>query len=99
MGYEICSVGFSVEVEDEDETHKILLKTNDILDQQNLMLEQEVAKKTANLSQAMMDLQQQKYELEKQKLVLTEEVDLRRHTEEELLTKQKAKKCRLQSSV
>jgi signal transduction histidine kinase len=37
----------------------------------------------------MMDLQQQKYELEKQKLTLTEEIDLRRQTEQELLTKQK----------
>ncbi|MFM9746060.1 hypothetical protein ACKI2C_51760, partial [Streptomyces brasiliscabiei] len=66
-----------------------LIISNEKLDQHNLQLEQEVARKTSNLSQAMMDLQQQKYELEKQKLTLTEEVDLRRHTEQELLTKQK----------
>ncbi|MEO2268070.1 ATP-binding protein [Pseudoalteromonas pernae] len=69
-------------------TQKELLKSNEKLDQQNLLLEQEVARKTSNLSQAMMDLQQQKYELEKQKLNLTEEIELRRHTEQELLTKQ-----------
>ena len=72
-----------------DETQKELLISNEKLDQHNLQLEQEVARKTSNLSQAMMDLQQQKYELEKQKLTLTEEIDLRRQTEQELLTKQK----------
>lgn len=71
-----------------EQTQKALIISNEKLDQQNLQLEQEVARKTSNLSQAMMDLQQQKYELEKQKLTLTEEVDLRRHTEQELLTKQ-----------
>ena len=71
-----------------EHTQKELLKSNEKLDQQNLQLEQEVARKTSNLSQAMMDLQQQKYELEKQKLNLTEEIELRRHTEQELLTKQ-----------
>ncbi|MFK3873665.1 sensor histidine kinase [Pseudoalteromonas rhizosphaerae] len=71
-----------------EHTQKALIISNEKLDQQNLQLEQEVARKTSNLSQAMMDLQQQKYELEKQKLTLTEEVDLRRHTEQELLTKQ-----------
>ncbi|MFY8273512.1 ATP-binding protein [Pseudoalteromonas sp. SSDWG2] len=69
-------------------TQNELIKSNEKLDQQNIMLEQEVARKTSNLSQAMMDLQQQKYELEKQKLNLTEEIELRRHTEQELLTKQ-----------
>lgn len=72
-----------------EHTQKELLLSNEKLDQQNLQLEQEVARKTSNLSQAMMDLQQQKYELEKQKLTLTEEVELRRQTEQELLTKQK----------
>ncbi|MBE0367184.1 MULTISPECIES: sensor histidine kinase [Pseudoalteromonas] len=72
-----------------DQTQKELLISNEKLDQHNLQLEQEVARKTSNLSQAMMDLQQQKYELEKQKLTLTEEIDLRRQTEQELLTKQK----------
>ncbi len=72
-----------------EHTQKELIISNEKLDQHNLQLEQEVARKTSNLSQAMMDLQQQKYELEKQKLTLTEEVDLRRHTEQELLTKQK----------
>ncbi|MBQ4833907.1 sensor histidine kinase [Pseudoalteromonas sp. MMG010] len=67
---------------------KALIISNEKLDQHNLQLEQDVARKTSNLSQAMMDLQQQKYELEKQKLALTEEVDLRRQTEQELLTKQ-----------
>ncbi|MDQ9092393.1 ATP-binding protein [Pseudoalteromonas haloplanktis] len=71
-----------------EQTQKKLIISNEKLDQQNLQLEQEVARKTSNLSQAMMDLQQQKYELEKQKLTLTEEIDLRRHTEQELLTKQ-----------
>ncbi|WP_257324239.1 sensor histidine kinase [Pseudoalteromonas rhizosphaerae] len=71
-----------------EQTQKALIISNEKLDQQNLQLEQEVARKTSNLSQAMMDLQQQKYELEQQKLTLTEEVDLRRHTEQELLTKQ-----------
>ena len=71
-----------------EHTQRELIISNEKLDQQNLQLEQEVARKTSNLSQAMMDLQQQKYELEKQKLTLTEEVDLRRHTEQELLTKQ-----------
>ncbi|MEH6396564.1 sensor histidine kinase [Pseudoalteromonas sp.] len=71
-----------------EHTQKKLMISNEKLDQQNLQLEQEVARKTSNLSQAMMDLQQQKYELEKQKLTLTEEIDLRRHTEQELLTKQ-----------
>ncbi|WP_105253798.1 sensor histidine kinase [Pseudoalteromonas sp. T1lg75] len=70
-------------------TQKELLKSNEKLDQQNIELEQEVARKTSNLSQAMMDLQQQKYELEKQKLSLTEEIELRRQTEQELLTKQR----------
>ncbi|WMO12735.1 sensor histidine kinase [Pseudoalteromonas piscicida] len=72
-----------------DQTQKELLISNEKLDQHNIQLEQEVARKTSNLSQAMMDLQQQKYELEKQKLTLTEEIDLRKQTEEELLTKQK----------
>lgn len=72
-----------------DQTQKALIISNEKLDQHNLQLEQEVARKTSNLSQAMMDLQQQKYELEKQKLTLTEEVDRRRQTEQELLTKQK----------
>ncbi|BBN82446.1 hypothetical protein PA25_24310 [Pseudoalteromonas sp. A25] len=72
-----------------DQTQKELIISNEKLDQHNLQLEQEVARKTSNLSQAMMDLQQQKYELEKQKLTLTEEVDLRSQTEQELLTKQK----------
>ncbi len=72
-----------------DQTQKELIISNEKLDQHNLQLEQEVARKTSNLSQAMMDLQQQKYELEKQKLTLTEEVDRRRQTEQELLTKQK----------
>ncbi|WP_404340944.1 sensor histidine kinase [Pseudoalteromonas mariniglutinosa] len=71
-----------------EHTQKELLISNEKLDQQNLQLEQEVARKTSNLSQAMMDLQQQKYELEKQKLILTEEIDLRKQTEQELLTKQ-----------
>ncbi|KZN59916.1 sensor histidine kinase [Pseudoalteromonas luteoviolacea] len=71
-----------------DQTQKELIISNEKLDQHNIQLEQEVARKTSNLSQAMMDLQQQKYELEKQKLTLTEEIDLRRQTEEELLTKQ-----------
>lgn len=78
-------VSYKNELED---TQKKLVKTNEKLDQQNLLLEQEVARKTSNLSQAMMDLQQQKYELEKQKLALTEEIDRRRTTEHELLTKQ-----------
>ncbi|WP_462173803.1 sensor histidine kinase [Pseudoalteromonas xiamenensis] len=72
-----------------NQTQKELIISNEKLDQHNLQLEQEVARKTSNLSQAMMDLQQQKYELEKQKLTLTEEVDRRRQTEQELLTKQK----------
>ncbi|CAH9049473.1 Adaptive-response sensory-kinase SasA [Pseudoalteromonas holothuriae] len=72
-----------------NQTQKELIISNEKLDQHNLQLEQEVARKTSNLSQAMMDLQQQKYELEKQKLTLTEEVDLRSQTEQELLTKQK----------
>ena len=72
-----------------EHTQKELIISNEKLDQHNLQLEQEVARKTTKLSQAMMDVQQQKYELEKQKLTLTEEVDLRRHTEQELLTKQK----------
>ncbi|WP_105187819.1 sensor histidine kinase [Pseudoalteromonas sp. T1lg48] len=70
-------------------TQRELLKSNEKLDQQNIELEQEVARKTSNLSQAMMDLQQQKYELEKQKLSLTEEIELRRQTEQELLAKQR----------
>jgi len=65
-------------------TQKKLLISNEKLDQQNLILEQEVARKTSTLSQAMMDLQQQKYELEKQKLALTEEIELRKDTEQEL---------------
>ncbi|SFC37215.1 sensor histidine kinase [Pseudoalteromonas denitrificans] len=68
-------------------TQKKLLVSNEKLDQQNLILEQEVARKTSTLSQAMMDLQQQKYELEKQKLTLTEEIELRKDTEQELITK------------
>ena len=71
-----------------EKTQKKLLISNEKLDQQNLQLEQEVARKTSNLSKAMMDLQQQKYELEKQKLTLTDEIDLRRQTEQELRTKQ-----------
>jgi C4-dicarboxylate-specific signal transduction histidine kinase len=67
---------------------KELIISNEKLDQHNVQLEQDVARKTSNLSQAMMDLQQQKYELEKQKIVLTDEIDLRRSTELELLTKQ-----------
>lgn len=74
--------------EELEHTQKELLISNEKLDQQNLQLEQEVARKTSNLSQAMMDLQQQKYELEKQKFTLTEEIDLRRQTEQELITKQ-----------
>ncbi len=82
-------IGKVVEYKHElEHTQKELIKSNEKLDQQNLLLEQEVARKTSNLSQAMMDLQQQKYELEKQKLALTEEIELRRHTEQELLTKQ-----------
>jgi signal transduction histidine kinase len=71
-----------------EKAQKDLMISNEKLDQHNIQLEQDVARKTSNLSQAMMDLQQQKYELEKQKFTLTEEVDLRRQTEEELLTKQ-----------
>ncbi|ATG76674.1 MULTISPECIES: sensor histidine kinase [unclassified Pseudoalteromonas] len=71
-----------------EQAQKELIISNEKLDQHNIQLEQDVARKTSNLSQAMMDLQQQKYELEKQKIVLTEEVDLRRSTEQELLTKQ-----------
>ncbi len=74
--------------EELEHTQKELLISNEKLDQHNLQLEQEVARKTSNLSQAMMDLQQQKYELEKQKLTLTEEIDLRKQTEQELITKQ-----------
>jgi len=74
--------------EELEHTQKELLISNEKLDQQNLQLEQEVARKTSNLSQAMMDLQQQKYELEKQKFTLTEEIDLRKQTEQELITKQ-----------
>lgn len=69
-------------------TQQDLIMSNQKLDQQNLQLEQDVARKTSNLSQAMIDLQQQKYELEKQKSALTEEVDLRKQTENELLGKQ-----------
>lgn len=69
-------------------TQHDLIESNQKLDQQNLQLEQDVARKTSNLSQAMIDLQQQKYELEQQKLVLTEEIDLRKQTEQALLTKQ-----------
>ncbi len=71
-----------------ESTQKKLLISNEKLDQQNLVLEQEVARKTSTLSQAMMDLQQQKYELEKQKVTLLEEVERRKYTEQELLTKQ-----------
>ncbi|MBH0058174.1 sensor histidine kinase [Pseudoalteromonas sp. SWXJZ94C] len=71
-----------------EHAQKQLIISNEKLDQHNVQLEQDVARKTSNLSQAMMDLQQQKYELEKQKIVLTDEVDLRRSTEQELLTKQ-----------
>ena len=70
--------------EELEHTQKELLISNEKLDQHNLQLEQEVARKTSNLSQAMMDLQEQKYELEKQKLTLTEEIDLRKQTEQEL---------------
>lgn len=69
-------------------TQQDLIMSNQKLDQQNLQLEQDVARKTSNLSQAMIDLQQQKYELEKQKSALTEEIDLRKQTEHELLGKQ-----------
>jgi len=71
-----------------EHTQKELIISNEKLDQHNIQLEQDVARKTSNLSQAMMDLQQQKYELEKQKIVLTEEIDLRRSTEQELISKQ-----------
>ncbi len=71
-----------------EHTQKELIISNEKLDHHNIQLEQDVARKTSNLSQAMMDLQQQKYELEKQKIVLTEEIDLRRSTEQELITKQ-----------
>lgn len=74
--------------EELEHTQKELLISNEKLDQHNLQLEQEVARKTSNLSQAMMDLQEQKYELEKQKLTLTEEIDLRKQTEQELIAKQ-----------
>ena len=77
------------------QTQHDLIESNQKLDQQNLQLEQDVARKTSNLSQAMIDLQQQKYELERQKAVLTEEVDLRKQTEQELLSKQ----TQLQSSL
>lgn len=77
------------------QAQKQLLKTNDMLDQQNLLLEQEVAKKTANLSQAMMDLQKQKYQLEAQQNTLKEEIETRRQTEQQLVSKTKE----LQSSV
>ena len=71
-----------------ERTQSKLIVSNEKLDQHNIQLEQDVARKTSNLSQAMMELQQQKYELEKQKIVLTDEVDLRRSTEKELITKQ-----------
>ena len=71
-----------------ERTQSKLIVSNEKLDQHNIQLEQDVARKTSNLSQAMMELQQQKYELEKQKIVLTDEIDLRRSTEQELLTKQ-----------
>ena len=71
-----------------ERTQKKLIISNEKLDHQNIQLEQDVARKTSNLSQAMIKLQQQKYELEKQKIVLTDEIDLRRSTEEELLAKQ-----------
>lgn len=71
-----------------ERTQNKLIVSNEKLDQHNIQLEQDVARKTSNLSQAMMELQQQKYELEKQKIVLTDEVDLRRSTEKELITKQ-----------
>jgi len=71
-----------------ERTQNKLIISNEKLDQHNIQLEQDVARKTSNLSQAMMELQQQKYELEKQKIVLTDEVDLRRSTEKELITKQ-----------
>ncbi|WP_213611021.1 ATP-binding protein [Pseudoalteromonas sp.] len=77
------------------QTQHDLIESNQKLDQQNLQLEQDVARKTSNLSQAMIDLQQQKYELERQKAVLTEEVDLRKQTEQQLLSKQ----TQLQSSL
>lgn len=70
------------------QTQHDLIESNQKLDQQNLQLEQDVARKTSNLSQAMIDLQQQKYELERQKSALTEEVDLRKQTEQALLSKQ-----------
>ena len=71
-----------------ERTQNKLIVSNEKLDQHNIQLEQDVARKTSNLSQAMMELQQQKYELEKQKIVLTDEIDLRRSTEKELITKQ-----------
>lgn len=71
-----------------EHTQKELIISNEKLDHHNIQLEQDVARKTSNLSQAMMELQQQKYELEKQKIVLTEEIDLRRSTEQELISKQ-----------
>ena len=71
-----------------EQTQNKLIISNEKLDHHNIQLEQDVARKTSNLSKAMMDLQQQKYELEKQKIVLTEEIDLRRSTEQELITKQ-----------
>ncbi|MEL0641671.1 ATP-binding protein [Pseudoalteromonas aliena] len=71
-----------------ENTQKELIISNEKLDHHNIQLEQDVARKTSTLSQAMMDLQQQKYELEKQKIILTDEIDLRRSTEKELLTKQ-----------
>ncbi len=74
--------------EELEHTQRELVLSNEKLDQQNLLLEQEVARKTSNLSQAMMDLQKQKYELEKQKLTLTDEIDLRKQTEQELITQQ-----------
>ncbi len=82
-------IGKVVEYKKElEHTQQQLIASNEKLDQQNVMLEQEVARKTSNLSQAMMDLQQQKYELEKQKLNLQEEIERRKHTEEELIDKQ-----------
>lgn len=66
-----------------------LIAANNKLDEQNLMLEQEVAKKTANLSRAMLDLESQKVELEKRRGELTEEIEIRRRAEDQLMYKHK----------
>ncbi|WP_111978395.1 sensor histidine kinase [Algibacillus agarilyticus] len=72
-----------------DITQKELLHANNKLDDHNLQLEQEVAKKTANLSHALLDLENQKQELELSRNELRDEIDIRRRTEEQLMTKQK----------